>query len=132
MHKAVFGLTFAALAFFQTPALAGSVNIVVDGLRRTYIVEYPAGYPANGAAPVLIWAHGGGGSAQKAHHEQALHATDAYAITVYPNACPNTPTKNCRRPRQSPTKVQPPTCRPPRPTTRRSFLVAIAWLPGPT
>ncbi len=66
-------------------------SINVDGLNRQYLIYLPAGFSADENMPVMMWHHGGGGTAQEGVFEADFRslADQERFITVYAQAYPD-------------------------------------------
>lgn len=72
-----------------------TLSIVVNGLKRTYIVHVPGTYKPQAHSPVVIMLHGGGGTARAAMWETqwADKADKEGFLAVFPNAMARDPTR---------------------------------------
>ena len=92
--------TFTTLMGFTSTAHAQGQsyrNITVDGLSRRYLVYLPDDFDASENMPVMMWFHGGGGTASGGVFEadfRSLADTNRF-IVVYAEAYPDV-LENCR------------------------------------
>lgn len=69
-----------------------SRNIDVDGLQRNYLIYLPVDFSVSENLPVMMWHHGGGGTANEALNFEADFRSLADSrrfLAVYPNAHPD-------------------------------------------
>ncbi|MEE2719439.1 MAG: alpha/beta hydrolase-fold protein [Planctomycetota bacterium] len=88
-------LVLTALMLMITAPVAAQQQFTrtlnVDGLNRQYIIYLPAGFSADENMPVMMWHHGGGGTAQGGLFEADFRslADDERFIAVYAQAYPD-------------------------------------------
>lgn len=83
-------LGHATTAFAQNP---GFRNLIVDGDVRRYLMYLPQGFDPAENLPVMMWFHGGGGTANEGLNFELDFRSLADAqrfIAVYPEAFPDT------------------------------------------
>ena len=87
-------MTATSTGFAQQPSYR---NLTVDGISRRYLLYLPENFDTSENMPVMMWFHGGGGTASGGVFEadfRSLADTNRF-IVVYAEAYPDV-LENCR------------------------------------